>query len=120
MTLGEEVETLHWLQHEVQSRGAVPLIEAEAVVRSLSVAMHSDRRMVLPLLQLKEFDQYTTTHSLNVAVLSMGLAENLGLRSRRGSRLWHRRVAPRHRQDPDTSGAPDQAGQADRRRAARS
>ena len=80
MSLGEEVETLHWLQHEVQSRGAVPLIEAEAVVRSLSVAMHSDRRMLLPLLQLKEFDQYTTTHSLNVAVLSMGLAENLGLR----------------------------------------
>jgi putative nucleotidyltransferase with HDIG domain len=79
LTLKEEVETLHWLQHEVESRGAVPLMEAEAVVRSLSVAMHSDRRMVLPLLQLKEFDQYTTTHSLNVAVLSMGLAESLGL-----------------------------------------
>ena len=40
--------------------------------------MHGDRRMVLPLLQLKEFDQYTTTHSLNVAVLAMGLAEKLG------------------------------------------
>ncbi len=34
--------------------------------------------MVLPLLQLKEFDQYTTTHSLNVAVLAMGLAEHVG------------------------------------------
>jgi putative two-component system response regulator len=34
--------------------------------------------MVLPLLQLKEFDQYTTTHSLNVAVLAMGLAEQVG------------------------------------------
>jgi putative nucleotidyltransferase with HDIG domain len=78
LTLSDEAETVRWLQHEVQSRGAVPLIEAEAVVRSLSVAMHSDRRMVLPLLQLKEFDQYTTTHSLNVAVLAMGLAEHLG------------------------------------------
>ncbi|HXW05630.1 MAG TPA: HD domain-containing phosphohydrolase [Vicinamibacterales bacterium] len=77
-SLGEEVETLRWLQQEVQSRGAVPLIEAEAVVRSLSVAMHSDRRMLLPLLQLKEFDQYTTTHSLNVAVLAMALAEQMG------------------------------------------
>ena len=64
-------------------RGAVPLIEAEAVVRSLAVAMHGDRRMILPLLQLKEFDQYTTTHSLNVAVLAMGLAEHLGCRRRR-------------------------------------
>ena len=82
LTLGEEAETLRWLQQEVRSRGAVPLTEAEAVVRSLSVAMHSDRRLVLPLLQLKEFDQYTTTHSLNVAVLAMGLAEHLECRPR--------------------------------------
>ena len=54
-------------------------MEAEAVVRSLSVAMQADRRMVLPLLQLKEFDQYTTTHALNVAVLSMALAQALGV-----------------------------------------
>jgi putative nucleotidyltransferase with HDIG domain len=78
LTLGEEVETLRWMQNEVQSHGAIPLLEAETVVRSLSVAMHADRRIVLPLLHLKEFDQYTTTHSLNVAVLAMGLAENLG------------------------------------------
>jgi putative nucleotidyltransferase with HDIG domain len=80
LTLGEEAETFRWLQTEVQSGGAVPLLEAEAVVRSLSVAMHGDSRMVLPLLKLKEFDQYTTTHSLNVAVLAMGLAESLGCR----------------------------------------
>src|SRR5256712_7262754 len=41
--------------------------------------MHGRRQVMLPLLQLKEFDQYTTTHSLNVAVLSMALAEFLGL-----------------------------------------
>jgi putative nucleotidyltransferase with HDIG domain len=63
---------------EVAREGTVPLLEAEAVVRSLSVAMHGDRRILLPLLQLKEFDQYTTTHSLNVSVLSMGLAESMG------------------------------------------
>ena len=80
VTLGEEAETFRWLQSEVQSSGSVPLLEAEAVVRSLSVAMHGDSRIVLPLLKLKEFDQYTTTHSLNVAVLSMGLAESLGCR----------------------------------------
>jgi putative nucleotidyltransferase with HDIG domain len=77
LTLGAEAETVRWLQREVQSNGAIPLIEAEAVVRSLAVAMHSDRHMILPLLQLKDFDQYTTTHSLNVAVLAMGLAEHL-------------------------------------------
>ena len=76
-SLGEEVETVRWLQREVQSKGAVRLTEAEAVVRSLAVAMHGGRQVMLPLLQLKEFDQYTTTHSMNVAVLSMALAEFL-------------------------------------------
>ena len=80
LTLGDEAETLRWLHQQVQSGGPIPLIEAEAVVRSLSVAMHGDRRVVLPLLQLKEFDQYTTTHCLNVAVLAMALAEAIGCR----------------------------------------
>jgi putative nucleotidyltransferase with HDIG domain len=78
-SLGEEAETIRWLHTEVQQNEALPLAEAEAVVRSLSVAMHGDQQMILPLLQLKQFDQYTTTHSLNVAVLSMALAEFLGL-----------------------------------------
>jgi putative nucleotidyltransferase with HDIG domain len=43
------------------------------------MAMHGDQDMILPLLQLKEFDEYTTTHSLNVSVLTMALAESLGL-----------------------------------------
>jgi putative nucleotidyltransferase with HDIG domain len=78
-SLGEEVETIRWLHDEVQHRDALPLAEAEAVVRSLSVAMHGDQQMMLPLLQLKQFDQYTTTHSLNVSVLSMAQAEFLGM-----------------------------------------
>jgi putative nucleotidyltransferase with HDIG domain len=78
-SLGEEADTLRWMHGEVQSHGRIPLLEAEAVVRSLSVAMHADSAVVLPLVQLKEFDQYTTTHSLNVSVLAMALAEYLGL-----------------------------------------
>lgn len=77
--LTAEVETLAWIHEEVSAGRALPLLEAESIVRSLAVAMHLDAGMLLPLLQLKEFDQYTTTHSLNVAVLSMALAETLGL-----------------------------------------
>lgn len=78
----EEVDTLHWMQSEVLDGRAIPMLEAEAVVRSLSIAMHADAGMLLPLLQLKEFDQYTTTHSLNVSVLAMALAETLSLSPR--------------------------------------
>jgi putative nucleotidyltransferase with HDIG domain len=44
--------------------------------------MHGGHHIMIPLLQLKEFDQYTTTHSLNVAVLAMALAEYTGLAPR--------------------------------------
>ncbi len=81
-SLSEEADTLRWVHDEVKSRGVVPLTEAEAVVRSLAVAMHSGQQIVIPLLQLKEFDQYTTTHSMNVAVLAMALAESLNLPAR--------------------------------------
>ena len=78
-SLNDEADAVRWLHTEVQQSGELPLLEAESVVRSLSVAMHGDKNIVLPLLQLKEFDQYTTTHSLNVSVLTMALAEWLGM-----------------------------------------
>lgn len=81
-SLGEEADAVRWMHNEVEANGQLPLIEAEAVVRSLSVAMHGDSEIVIPLLQLKEFDQYTTTHSLNVSVLGMALAEFMGLGAR--------------------------------------
>lgn len=80
--LGEEIDAVKYMHDEVMKNGGLPLLEAEAVVRSLSVAMHGESEMMLPLLMLKEFDQYTTTHCLNVSVLTMALAEHLGLSAR--------------------------------------
>ena len=80
--LTDEVATVEWMHEEVSAHGQLPLLEAESVVRSLAVAMHGDQEMLLPLLSLREFDEYTTTHSLNVSVLTMALAEALGLGAR--------------------------------------
>jgi putative nucleotidyltransferase with HDIG domain len=77
--LADEADTVRWMHEELTSGKELPLMEAEAVVRALSVAMHGDQQVMLPLLRLRKFDEYTTTHSLNVSVLSMGLAEYLGL-----------------------------------------
>jgi len=77
-SLEEESEAIRYIHSQVAGDQTVPLVEAEAVVRSLSGALHSDRQMLIPLLKLKSFDQYTTTHSINVSVLSMALAEALG------------------------------------------
>ncbi len=82
LDLTTEAAAIEWLHDEVVAGRGVALMEAEVVVQSLAASMHAGQRMLLPLLQLKEFDQYTTTHALNVSVLSMALAERLGLSSR--------------------------------------
>jgi putative nucleotidyltransferase with HDIG domain len=78
-SLREEQDAIGWVHQEAASTNRLPVAEAYGVVRSLSLAMHAGRAMVLPLIQLKDFDQYTTTHSINVSVLTMALAEFLGL-----------------------------------------
>jgi putative nucleotidyltransferase with HDIG domain len=80
--LSDEVATVEWMHEQVSARAELPLLEAESVVRSLAVAMHGDQEMLLPLLTLREFDEYTTTHSLNVSVLTMALAEAMGMGAR--------------------------------------
>ena len=80
-SLREEAASIQSMHRDVQDHGRLPLAEAEAVVRSLSMAMHGDQEMIVPLLQLRNFDEYTTTHSLNVSVLTMALAEFLQLSS---------------------------------------
>jgi len=82
LAFAEEVETVEWLHTELKDRKTLHLLEAESIVRSLSVAMHADQEFLVPLLQLKRYDQYTTTHALNVSVLAMALAESLGLSPR--------------------------------------
>lgn len=81
LSLTDEAAAVGWLHGEAERHGEVPVGEAVAVVNLLSVAMHSERDMVVPLVQLKQIDQYTTSHSINVSCLSMALAEYLNLAS---------------------------------------
>jgi putative nucleotidyltransferase with HDIG domain len=82
LSLREEADTVQWMHEETKGGHGLPLAEAEAVVRSLAAAMHGDQAIVLPLLEMRRYDEYTTTHSLNVCVLAMGLAEWIGLGAR--------------------------------------
>jgi putative nucleotidyltransferase with HDIG domain len=78
-SLAEEIEAIQWMHNEVLQGHDVEAGEADAVVRSLALAMHANQGLKIPLLQLTQYDQYTTTHSLNVSVLAMALGERLGL-----------------------------------------
>lgn len=78
LTLHDEVAAVNWIHEEVLTSDRLPMAEIEATVGSLAIAMRAEQKMLLPLLMLKDFDQYTTTHACNVSVLAMGLAEQLG------------------------------------------
>lgn len=77
--LRAEADALGWIESELRSGARLHLAEAETVVSTLMQAMYADQAMLLPLSRLKDFDQYTTTHALNVSVLAMALAEELRL-----------------------------------------
>ncbi len=79
--LAEETDTVRWIHDQVSRIGHVPMAEVEAVVQGLAIAMQRDRQLVLPLLELRTSDQYTTAHACNVSMLSMALADELGLAS---------------------------------------
>lgn len=79
--LRDEAEANRWLHETARESGSVGSLEAEAVVRSLSVALHSGRAPSVPLEGLTGLDQYTTVHSMNVALLSMSLAEEMAYTS---------------------------------------
>jgi putative nucleotidyltransferase with HDIG domain len=81
-SLQEEIQGVEWLHGEVKDGRQLQMLEAEGIVRSLSVAMHGEQAYFIPLLRLKEFDQYTVTHAMNASVLSMALAEFVGLSPR--------------------------------------
>lgn len=81
-SLTEELEGISWVHEQVADHGTLPVAEATAVVRSLAVAMRQEGRLVLPLLDMAQFDQRMVTHACNVAVLSMGMAEYLGFAPR--------------------------------------
>lgn len=79
--LGEEADVMRWIYERAALHGDIPRDEVETVVASLSVAMHADLPFLMPLLQLTDQDEYRTMHALNVSLLTMTLAESLGMGS---------------------------------------
>jgi putative nucleotidyltransferase with HDIG domain len=79
--LGEEADVMRWIYERAGQAGEIPRDEVETVVASLSVAMQADLPFLMPLLQLTDQDEYRTMHALNVSLLTMTLAESLGMGS---------------------------------------
>src|SRR5690606_4985794 len=86
-SLAEETAVARWIFATAERNGSVPAAEAELVVRSLSVLRHAEVRPTIPILQLPSFDDYVVMHAINVASLSLSLAERLGAARREALRV---------------------------------
>lgn len=74
-----EADAMEWIKSQAKEKKTIEMAEVELVVRALGAVMHGSHDFLIPVLQLKDYDQYTTVHSLNVSVLAMALGEYLGL-----------------------------------------
>lgn len=63
---------------QARDRGVVSPDIAEAVVGAVARAIRQSGNLLKLLVPLKEVDQYSTIHSMNVSVLSIGFAEAQG------------------------------------------
>jgi putative nucleotidyltransferase with HDIG domain len=79
ISLSGELSAVRYVFQTVAAGGALPLGDAEAVVRALTVALHSEGELLVPLLQLRSLDDHAALHAVNTAVLAMTFCEWLGL-----------------------------------------
>lgn len=73
------VDAVKSVLSEVRS-GRIPSgAESERVVREMSAHLKRNRDALMALSLLRDFDEYTYTHSVNVSIISLALAEALRL-----------------------------------------
>lgn len=61
------------------SQGAVSLSKAKRAVQAATDALLADESSILALASIKDHDEYTFTHSVNVCIFSLAIGQRLGL-----------------------------------------
>jgi len=77
--LGEEVGAMRYACDRVATGEPLPLTEISGVVRSLSVALHPEGELLIPLLSEGSTGDHLAYHAVNTAILAMSFSEWLGL-----------------------------------------
>lgn len=72
------LEELDELFEQAETEGVVSTAVAETIVDTIAEAIRQAGDLLKLLVPLKDVDQYSTVHSMNVSVLSIGFAEQQG------------------------------------------
>jgi putative nucleotidyltransferase with HDIG domain len=75
--IDEAVDLAKELAEAAKSKSAMPQNEINKVVGSFVESVSKNSEAVVNLLDLKEYDDYTYTHSINVSILSIMIAKKL-------------------------------------------
>jgi putative nucleotidyltransferase with HDIG domain len=63
----------------IEERRAIQVRKAERLTQQMVDIIQTDESILVGLASIKQFDEYTFTHSVNVCILSMLIADRLGL-----------------------------------------
>src|SRR5438105_4490799 len=80
--IGRNMESLSsalQLLHSLQPTVVIGIVGDEAMIDGLAQAVAQNRTALLALTTLKNYDNYTFTHMVNVSILTMGQARGLGI-----------------------------------------
>jgi len=96
---------------DLESKKAEGLVRAREIVCAISARLAVGKELFEPIYDLKDYDDYTFTHALNVCVLSSALARTLNLpngAARDGQYHLPRSSVPRSRQEAGFQRSPEQ------------
>jgi len=78
----EAVSSAEAIWESAQTENQPDATAAQAMIDGLAQAVSQNRSALLALTALKDYDNYTFTHMVNVSVLTMGQAKALGIEGR--------------------------------------
>jgi putative nucleotidyltransferase with HDIG domain len=76
---GEAVSVASLVWESAQSESKPDASKAQSMIDGLAQAVVQNRSALMALTALKEYDNYTFTHMVNVSILTMGQARGLGI-----------------------------------------
>ena len=77
-SLHEDLKVAYWILVTEARVQRVRSVEAEALIRSLYATLHARAQPLLPLFDVPRAEIYAVAHAVNVALVTMAVAEQLG------------------------------------------
>ena len=73
---------------KIKSGEKVNIKKAKRIVETMVDQLLEEEQLLLSMTAIKDYDEYTYHHSVNVSILSIALGQRLGLSKKDSYRAW--------------------------------